>query len=303
MKLTGAQILCESLLQEGVEVIFGFPGGVLLPLYDTLPQYPDLRHILVRHEQGAAHAADGYARITGKVGVCLATSGPGATNLVTGIANAYMDSIPMVIFTGQVNTRLIGNDAFQEVDIMGITRPCTKHNYLIKDIRALARTVKEAFHIARSGRPGPVLVDPQHRAIGAIVALTASRHRMSSSPDVDADGHHRSAPSDAPGPRSSRSTSADGAITGRSAAGSRSPFTIRMPGAGHYSQRSSAVYPITGLPVGSTSSSTRNEDVYQPIAPPRLPATLCRHGGDDQTKPSIHGDSWRPDRRPRDNRA
>src|SRR4030065_713441 len=133
MKKTGAQILCESLIREGVEVIFGFPGGAVLPLYDTLPQYPKLRHILVRHEQGAAHAADGYARVTGKVGVCMATSGPGATNLVTGIANAYMDSIPLVIFTGQVSTNQIGTDAFQEVDITGITIPITKHNYLLKD--------------------------------------------------------------------------------------------------------------------------------------------------------------------------
>jgi acetolactate synthase-1/2/3 large subunit len=159
MKLTGAQILCESLLQEGVEVIFGFPGGVLLPLYDTFPQYPKLRHILVRHEQGGAHAADGYARITGKVGVCLATSGPGATNLVTGIANAYMDSIPMVAMTGQVARPFIGKDAFQETDITGITLPITKHNYLVLDAALMAATVKEAFYIARTGRPGPVLID------------------------------------------------------------------------------------------------------------------------------------------------
>src|SRR5512136_3261307 len=125
MKRTGAQILCESLIKEGVEVIFGFPGGSVLPLYDTLPQYPQLRHILVRHEQGAVHAADGYARATGKVGVCLATSGPGATNLVTGIATAYMDSIPIVAITGQVPTSLLGNDAFQESDITGITLPIT----------------------------------------------------------------------------------------------------------------------------------------------------------------------------------
>ena len=127
---TGAQILCESLIQEGVEVIFGFPGGTVLPLYDTFPQYPQLRHILVRHEQGAAHAADAYARVTGKAGVCLATSGPGATNLVTGIANAHLDSSPMVAITGQVATPFIGKDAFQEVDITGITLPITKHNYL-----------------------------------------------------------------------------------------------------------------------------------------------------------------------------
>lgn len=159
MKLSGAQILCQSLLEEGVEVIFGYPGGVLLPLYDVMPQYPDLRHILVRHEQGAAHAADGYARATGKVGVCLATSGPGATNLVTGIANAFLDSVPMVAITGQVVRSLIGKDAFQEIDITGITLPMTKHNYLVMDTGSLARTVKEAFFLARTGRPGPVLID------------------------------------------------------------------------------------------------------------------------------------------------
>lgn len=159
MKKTGAQILCESLLKEGVEVIFGFPGGALLPLYDTLPQYPQLRHILVRHEQGAAHAADGYARATGKVGVCLATSGPGACNLVTGIATAHLDSSPMVAITGQVARPFIGKDAFQEIDITGITVPITKHNYLILKVEELAYTVKEAFHIAGTGRPGPVLID------------------------------------------------------------------------------------------------------------------------------------------------
>ncbi len=159
MKMSGAQILCESMVKEGVEVIFGFPGGVLLPLYDIFPQYPQLRHILVRHEQGAAHAADGYARATGKVGVCLATSGPGATNLVTGIANAYLDSSPMVAITGQVARPFIGRDAFQEIDITGITLPITKHNYLVPDTGSLARIVKEAFYLARSGRPGPVLID------------------------------------------------------------------------------------------------------------------------------------------------
>ncbi|MBN1189886.1 MAG: biosynthetic-type acetolactate synthase large subunit [Dehalococcoidales bacterium] len=159
MKLTGAQILCESLLKEGVDVIFGYPGGVVLPLFDTLPQYPGLRHILVRHEQGAAHAADGYARVTGKVGVCLATSGPGATNLVTGIANANLDSVPMVAITGQVARAFIGKDAFQEVDITGITLPITKHNYLVMDAGQIARVVKESFHLARTGRPGPVLID------------------------------------------------------------------------------------------------------------------------------------------------
>jgi acetolactate synthase-1/2/3 large subunit len=158
MELTGAQILLESLRREGVEVVFGFPGGAVIDIYDQLPNYP-LQHVLVRHEQGAIHAADGYARATGKVGVCLVTSGPGATNTVTGIATAYMDSVPVVIITGQVPTPLIGNDAFQEVDIVGITRSCTKHNYLVKDVRDLARVIKEAFYLASTGRPGPVLID------------------------------------------------------------------------------------------------------------------------------------------------
>ncbi|MCG6946427.1 MAG: biosynthetic-type acetolactate synthase large subunit [Deltaproteobacteria bacterium] len=158
MKLTGAQIFFECLKAEGVEVVFGLPGGAVIDLYDEMPKH-DIRHILVRHEQGATHMADGYARATGKVGVCLVTSGPGATNTVTGIATAYCDSIPIVVFTGQVPTPLIGNDAFQEADIVGITRPCTKHNYLVKDVRDLARVIREAFFLARSGRPGPVLVD------------------------------------------------------------------------------------------------------------------------------------------------
>ena len=158
MKKTGAQIIAESLKKEGVEVLFNYPGGVVLPLFDEL-QHAPFHQILVRHEQAAVHAADGYARSTGKAGVALVTSGPGATNTVTGIATAFMDSIPIIVLTGQVATPLIGNDAFQEADIVGITRPCTKHNYLVKDVRDLARTLKEAFYIARSGRPGPVLVD------------------------------------------------------------------------------------------------------------------------------------------------
>jgi acetolactate synthase-1/2/3 large subunit len=159
MKLTGAQILMKCLEREGVKHIFGYPGGVVLDIYDELARTPGIRHILVRHEQAAVHAADGYARASSQVGVALVTSGPGATNTVTGIASAYLDSIPIVVFTGQVPTGLIGNDAFQEVDIVGITRPCTKHNYLVKDVKQLAATIHEAFHIARSGRPGPVLVD------------------------------------------------------------------------------------------------------------------------------------------------
>ena len=157
-RMTGSQILCECLLREGVELIFGYPGGAVLPLYHTLPEYP-LRHVLVRHEQGAAFAASGYARATGKVGVCLATSGPGATNMVTGIADALMDSVPIVAITGQVSTSMIGRDAFQEIDTTGITLPITKHNYLIERPRDIPMVVREAFHIARHGRPGPVLID------------------------------------------------------------------------------------------------------------------------------------------------
>jgi len=158
MELTGAQVLMKVLEEEGVDTIFGFPGGAVIDIYDEIIN-TDIKHILVRHEQGAVHAADGYARATGGVGVCLVTSGPGATNTVTGLASAYMDSIPVVVITGQVPTHLIGNDAFQEVDIVGITRPCTKHNYLVKDPQQLAKTLREAFYIAKSGRPGPVLVD------------------------------------------------------------------------------------------------------------------------------------------------
>ncbi|MDY6988212.1 MAG: biosynthetic-type acetolactate synthase large subunit [Thermodesulfobacteriota bacterium] len=156
--MTGAQIIMAVLKEECVDTVFGFPGGVVIDVFDELVK-TDIQHILVRHEQGAAHAADGYARAKGSVGVCLVTSGPGATNTVSGIASAYMDSIPVVVMTGQVPTGLIGNDAFQEVDIVGITRPCTKHNYLVKRTGDLARVLKEAFHVARSGRPGPVLVD------------------------------------------------------------------------------------------------------------------------------------------------
>ncbi len=157
-ELTGSQILMRSLKAEGVDTIFGYPGGAVIDIYDELAR-TDIKHILVRHEQGAVHAADGYARASGRTGVCMVTSGPGATNTVTGIASAYMDSIPLVVITGQVPTHLIGNDAFQEVDIVGITRPCTKHNYLLKDAADIAKTIKEAFYIARSGRPGPVLID------------------------------------------------------------------------------------------------------------------------------------------------
>ena len=159
MELSGAQIVVQSLIDEGVEYIFGYPGGAVLHLYDALFQQDELKHILVRHEQGATHAADGYARATGKPGVVLVTSGPGATNAVTGIATAYMDSIPMVIISGQVSLPVIGSDAFQEVDMIGITRPCVKHNFLVKDVTQLAETIKKAFYIATTGRPGPVVID------------------------------------------------------------------------------------------------------------------------------------------------
>ena len=159
MELSGADIFVQCLKDEGVEYVFGYPGGAVLHIYDALYTQEDVKHILVRHEQGAVHAADGFARSTNKAGVALVTSGPGATNAVTGIATAYMDSVPLVVFTGQVPTHLIGNDAFQEVDTVGITRPCVKHNFLVKDVKDLAETIKKAFYIATSGRPGPVVVD------------------------------------------------------------------------------------------------------------------------------------------------
>src|SRR5829696_1133717 len=159
MKLNGSQIVAESLLREGVEVMFGLPGGAIMPLYDVWSQYPQIKHVLVRHEQGAAHMADGYARAKNTVGVCLGTSGPGATNLVTGILNAHMDSAPIVAITANVASKFIGSDAFQEADITGITIPVTKQNYLVRRVEDLPRVMKEAFHIARTGRPGPVHVD------------------------------------------------------------------------------------------------------------------------------------------------
>jgi acetolactate synthase-1/2/3 large subunit len=159
MRLSGAEIILECLLREGVEVMFGYPGGAILPTYDAMTKYPQIHHVLVRHEQGASHMADGYARATGKVGVVIATSGPGATNLVTGLATAMMDSSPVVAITGQVARGAIGTDAFQETDVTGVTLPVTKHNYLVADVDELAYTIREAFHIARTGRPGPVLID------------------------------------------------------------------------------------------------------------------------------------------------
>ncbi len=172
---TGVQILFECLKKEGVTDIFGFPGGAVLDIYHQFKNY-SIRHILVRHEQAAVHAADGYARVTGRVGVCLVTSGPGATNTVTGITTAYMDSIPVVVFSGQVPTMLIGNDAFQEADIVGITRPCTKHNYLVKNVEELAITIREAFHIASSGRPGPVLIDLPKDVVKEIIPFHYPEH-------------------------------------------------------------------------------------------------------------------------------
>ncbi|HTK10826.1 MAG TPA: biosynthetic-type acetolactate synthase large subunit [Ktedonobacteraceae bacterium] len=158
-ELAGSHIICEALIREGVKLMYGYPGGCIMPFYDALTSYPSLHHVLVRHEQGAAHAADGYARATGKVGVCIATSGPGATNLVTGLATAFMDSIPVVAITGQVGTSLLGRDGFQETDVIGITQPITKHNFLVRNVAELGEIVHEAFRIARSGRPGPVLID------------------------------------------------------------------------------------------------------------------------------------------------
>jgi len=181
MKLSGAQILWECLVREDVDTVFGITGGAIMPVYDQLPNYP-IRHVTVRHEQAAAHAADGYARATGKVGVCMSTSGPGATNLVTGIATAYMDSSPIVAITGQVASSVLGTDGFQEADITGITMPITKHNYLLTDVADLPRVVKEAFHIARTGRPGPVLIDIARD-------VQVAEHEFDYAGDVDLPGY------------------------------------------------------------------------------------------------------------------
>src|SRR5690242_5259056 len=185
---SGAEVLLRALKDQGVEVIFGYPGGAVLPIYDAIFQQNAIRHVLVRHEQAAVHAAEGYARSTGKVGVVLVTSGPGATNAVTGLVDALMDSVPVVCLTGQVPTHLIGNDAFQEADTTGITRPATKHNYLVKRAEDLARVVHEAFYVARSGRPGPVVIDlPKDIVIGkAPYAAPAAQH-PSYRPQVDPD--------------------------------------------------------------------------------------------------------------------
>ena len=174
MKLSGAQIVLECLLEQGVDTVFGYPGGTILNIYDALYQYQDrIRHVLTSHEQGAAHAADGYARATGKVGVCMATSGPGATNLVTGIATAHMDSVPVVAITCNVGVSLLGRDTFQEVDIAGVVMPITKHSFIVKDINKLAETIRRAFKIAKSGRPGPVLVDITKDVTAAMCEFTA----------------------------------------------------------------------------------------------------------------------------------
>src|SRR5213593_5125455 len=178
--MTGAEMVLRVLKDQGVDVIFGYPGGAVLPIYDALFKQNAIRHILVRHEQAAVHAAEGYARSTGKVGVVLVTSGPGATNAVTGLTDALMDSVPVVCLTGQVPTHLIGNDAFQEADTTGITRPCTKHNYLVKNVADLPRIMHEAFHVARSGRPGPVVVDlPKdiQQAKGLYANHASGKHR------------------------------------------------------------------------------------------------------------------------------
>src|ERR1700723_3150292 len=189
--ISGADIVIKALVDQGVDVVFGYPGGAVLPIYDSLFKQNSLRHVLVRQEGGAVHAAEGYARSTGKVGVVLVTSGPGATNAVTGLTDALMDSVPLVCLTGQVPTHLIGNDAFQEADTTGITRPCTKHNYLVKRSGDLARVVHEAFHVARTGRPGPVLIDlPKD-----ILINPAPYQEPKSAP------HRRSRPRTAPDPQ------------------------------------------------------------------------------------------------------
>ena len=182
MELTGAQIIAECLLEQRVDTVFGYPGGAVLNIYDALYEYRDrIRHVLTAHEQGAAHAADGYARSTGKAGVVIATSGPGATNLVTGIATAYMDSIPMVAITGNVAVELLGRDSFQEVDITGITMPVTKHNFAVKRVEDLADIIRRAFQIAQSGRPGPVLIDVPKDITAAVTEYTTTECSSSAS--------------------------------------------------------------------------------------------------------------------------
>jgi acetolactate synthase-1/2/3 large subunit len=192
-ELAGSQIVCEALVREGVELMYGYPGGCIMPFYDALTSYPTLHHVLVRHEQAAAHAADGYARATGKVGVCVATSGPGATNLVTGLATAFMDSTPIVAITGQVGQPLLGRDAFQETDVIGITQPITKHNFLVRSVEELADVVHKAFYIARSGRPGPVLIDIPKNVLFAKTMYRPSAS-ITSEEALQADRQHRHLP-------------------------------------------------------------------------------------------------------------
>ena len=191
MQLTGSEIVVECLKEQGVDTVFGYPGGTILNIYDALYKHPEIKHVLTSHEQGASHAADGYARSTGKVGVCMATSGPGATNLVTGIATAYMDSVPMVAITANVNLPLLGKDTFQEVDIAGVTMPITKHGFIVKDVKILAKTIRRAFNIARSGRPGPVLVDITKDVTAALceykpeVINTDAKYNQFTDADID----------------------------------------------------------------------------------------------------------------------
>jgi acetolactate synthase-1/2/3 large subunit len=194
-ELVGSQILCEALVREGVELMYGYPGGCIMPFYDALTSYPTLHHVLVRHEQAAAHAADGYARATGKVGVCVATSGPGATNLVTGLATAYMDSMPIVAITGQVGQPLLGRDAFQETDVIGVTQPITKYNFLVRSVDELADVVHKAFYIARSGRPGPVLIDIPKNVLFAKTTYRPSAS-LTSEEALQADQQHHQLPAD-----------------------------------------------------------------------------------------------------------
>ena len=178
MQLTGSQVIIECLKEQGVDTVFGYPGGAILNVYDELYKHPEIKHVLTSHEQGASHAADGYARSTGKVGVCLATSGPGATNLVTGISTAYMDSIPIVAITCNVGVSLLGKDSFQEIDIAGITTPVTKYSFIVKDIEKLADTIRRAFNIARKGRPGPVLVDIPKNVTADLVEYTKQEIKL-----------------------------------------------------------------------------------------------------------------------------
>lgn len=178
-ELSGSAIICETLLREGVAQLYGYPGGAIMPFYDAITAYPSLHHVLVRHEQAASHAADGFARVTGKVGVCMATSGPGATNLVTGLATAFMDSVPVVAITGQVAQQFLGRDAFQETDILGVTQPVTKHNFLVRNIDELAAIMHEAFYVARSGRPGPVLVDVPKNILQGKALYDPAQHKTS----------------------------------------------------------------------------------------------------------------------------